>query len=247
MPVTHQSEAIVLRSWPFGEADLLLSLFTREQGIVRGIARHAMRSRKRFGGALEPLTEVRATWAERPRQDLVRMDQLDILWSPLREPVDYGRATALAVVAEVLEAALPERAPEDDVYRLALAVLKRMRNDSIFLPTTYFLLWMPRLLGWMPDLHRCATTGEPLRTTSSVYFSPTRDGLFLPQHRPAGSLPLTAESLALAIDLFRNPVTAFLEEDWPRTRAADLRRFASTVLERHLEERLLSIRTLARL
>ena len=246
MPPSHQSEAIVLRSWPFGEADLLLSLFTREQGIVRGIARHAMRSRKRFGGALEPLTEVRATWTERPRQDLVRMDHLDILWSPLRDPIDYARATALAIVAEVLEAALPERAPEDDVYRLSLAVLKRMRTDSIFLPATYFLLWMPRLLGWMPDLNRCAATGESLRTAPVVYFSPHRDGLFVPQHRPPGSLPLSAASLAFAVDLFRNPITVFEHEDWPRSRATDLRRFASTVLERHLEERLLSLRTLAR-
>ncbi len=225
----------------------MLSIFTREQGIVRGIARHAMRSRKRFGGALEPLTEVRATWAERPRQDLVRMDQLEILWSPLREPVDYARATALAVVSEILEAALPERAPEDDVYRLALAVLKRMRNDSVFLPATYFLLWMPRLLGWMPDLNRCAASGEPLRPAATVYFSPTRDGLFLPQQRPAGSLPLSAESLALANECFRSPITTFADQDWPRTRAVDLRRFASTVLERHLEDRILSVRTLARL
>ena len=247
MPVTHQSEAIVLRSWPFGEADLLLSIFTREQGIIRGIARHAMRSRKRFGGALEPLTEVRATWTERPRQDLVRMDHLDILWSPLRAPVDPARATALAVVAEVLEAALPERAPEDDVYRLALAVLKRTQNDSIFLPATYFLLWVPRLLGWMPDLNRCAASNEHLRAAANVYFSTSVDGLFLPQYRPGGSLPLSAASLALAVDMFRHPITTFEDAEWPRTRAADLRRFASTMLERHLEERLLSVRMLARL
>ena len=247
MPRTHQSEAIVLRSWPFGEADLLLAIFTREQGIVRGIARHAMRSRKRFGGALEPLTEVRATWTERPRQDLVRMDSLEILWSPLRDPVTYTRAAALAVVGEVLEAALPERAPEDDIYRLATAVLRRMRGEDLLLPTTYFLLWIPRLLGWMPDLNRCAASGEPLRLASTVYFSPARDGLYLPLHRLGGSLPLAGESLALAGEIFRNPITAFADQDWPRTRAADLRRFASTALERHLEDRLLSLRTLARL
>ncbi len=246
MPTLHQSDAIVLRTWPFGEADLIVAIFTREQGIVRGIARHAMRSRKRFGGALEPMTEVRATWAERPRQDLVRLDSLEILWSPLREPVDYPRATALAVVAEVLEAALPDHAQEDDVYRLALAVIKRIHGEAPYLPITYFLLWTSRLLGWLPDLHHCATSNEPLRG-HTAYFSPNRDGLFAPAHRPGGSLPLAADSLSTAIDIFRNPITAFPLQQWPRTRAADLRRFASTVLERHLEERLLSLRTLARL
>jgi DNA repair protein RecO (recombination protein O) len=246
MAAIHQSEAILLRTWPFAEADLLVSLFTREQGVVRGVARHAMRSRRRFGGALEPMTEVRATWREKPKQDLVGLDQLEILWSPLREPVDLARATGLALVAEVLESALPDRAPEDDVYRLALAVAKRMRGDNVFLPATYFLLWINRLLGWMPDLSRCSATGASLRG-QTAYFSPVRDGLFAAQARPQGSLPLSAESLRLAEDMFRNPITAFEGQAWPRGRAADLRRFAGAMLERHLEERLQSLRMLAKL
>ena len=62
--IQRQGEAIVLRAWPFHEADLLVSLFTREQGRVRGVARHAMRSRRRFGGALEPMTVARAWFAD---------------------------------------------------------------------------------------------------------------------------------------------------------------------------------------
>lgn len=236
----------MLRTWPFGEADLVVALFTREQGIVRGVARHAMRSRRRFGGALEPMTEVRATWAERPRQDLVRLDQLEILWSPLREPVDYTRATALAVVAEVLETVLPDRAPEDDVYRLALACVKCMRGDAAYLPVTYFLLWVLRLLGWMPDLRVCAASREPLRG-NAVYFSPVRDGLFTEAQRPSGSVLLSGESLAVAEQIFRKPISAFRDEDWSRSRSADLRRFAIATLERQMEEPLTSVRALAKL
>lgn len=246
MAAVHQSEAILLRTWPFAEADLLVSFFTREQGVVRGVARHAMRSRKRFGGALEPMTQVRATWAEKPKQDIVRLDQLEILWSPLRDPIDFTRATGLALIAEVLEAALPDRAPEDDVYRLAVAAAKRMRGDNVFLPATYFLLWINRLLGWMPDLSRCALSGVNLRG-AAAYFSPVRDGLFSTQARPQGSIPLSPESCRLAEEIFRNPITAFESQPWPRSRAADLRRFAGATLERHLEERLQSLRMLARL
>ena len=246
MATVHQSEAILLRTWPFAEADLLVSLFTREQGVVRGVARHAMRSRRRFGGALEPMTEVRASWTEKPKQDLVGLDQLEILWSPMREPVDFARATGLALVAEVLEAALPDRAPEDDVYRLALAVAKRMRGDNVYLPATYFLLWINRLLGWMPDLSRCSASGVSLRG-QGAFFSAVRDGLFAAAVRPQGSLPLSAESLRLAEEMFRNPITAFEGQPWPRGRAADLRRFAGAMLERHLEERLQSLRIMAKL
>ena len=96
--IERQGEAIVLRVWPFQEADLLVSLFTREQGRVKGVARHAMRSRRRFGGALEPMTYVRATYAERPKQELMRLDAFEILSSPLSRPVDYARTDRKSVV-----------------------------------------------------------------------------------------------------------------------------------------------------
>ena len=88
-------EAIVLRTWPFHEADLLVSLFTREFGRVKGVARHAMRSRRRFGGALEPMTHVKATWAERPKQELVRLDAFEIVTSPMTGRVDLARLAGL--------------------------------------------------------------------------------------------------------------------------------------------------------
>src|ERR1035438_102773 len=73
------SEAVVLRTWPVHEADLIVSFFTRDYGKVRGVAKSALKSRKRFGGALESMTVARAWFAERPRQELVRLDQLEIV------------------------------------------------------------------------------------------------------------------------------------------------------------------------
>src|SRR6266702_2506997 len=67
------SEAVVLRTWPVHEADLIVSVFTRDYGKLRGVAKSALKSRKRFGGALEPMTQARAWFAERPRQDLFRL------------------------------------------------------------------------------------------------------------------------------------------------------------------------------
>src|SRR6266496_1758711 len=69
----RESEAIVLRSYPLREADLLVTLFTRAEGKVRGVARSAKKSKRRFGGALEPLTYVRAFYdvRERDRKSVV--------------------------------------------------------------------------------------------------------------------------------------------------------------------------------
>ena len=103
----HQAEALVLRTWPIHEADMIVSLFTRDQGKIKGVAKAASKSRKRFGGALEPMTHVLANYAEKPRQELVRLDSFEIVSSPLSGAVDYTRAAALGFYAEVLEEILP--------------------------------------------------------------------------------------------------------------------------------------------
>ena len=85
------SEAVILRTWPVQEADLIVSFFTRGYGRMKGVAKAALKSRKRFGGALEPMTVARAWFAERPRQELVRLDQLEIVRSPLSAPPSATR------------------------------------------------------------------------------------------------------------------------------------------------------------
>ncbi len=119
------SEAVVLRTWPVHEADLIVSFFTRDYGRVKGVAKSALKSRKRFGGALEPMTVARAWFAEKPGQELVRLDQLEIVRSPLSSPVDHARMAVLSFFAEVLDEALPEHDPQDAVFRLLLAVLEQ--------------------------------------------------------------------------------------------------------------------------
>ena len=241
--VVHVGEAIVLRTWPFHEADLLVSLFTREHGRVKGVARHAMRSRRRFGGAVEPMTHVRATWAERPRQELVRLDAFEIVSSPMTDAVDFARVAAIELIAEVLNE-LPEGAVEDAVFRLSLAVLAELRVGRVWMPVTYFCLWMNRLMGWMPELGVCVVCGTRLNGTA--WYSAGYDGVTCADDRRPGSIALSAANVAEAGRMFRGTVAGLAEEDWPKLREAELRRFAIETLERHLERRLLSARALAR-
>jgi DNA repair protein RecO (recombination protein O) len=223
--IPYHDEAIVLRTWPFLEADLLVSLFTREQGKVKGLARHAMKSRRRFGGALEPATHVRAHYTERPKQDLVRMDQFEILWSPLSAPIDNLRLAGLQLITEVLEA-MPELAADDNIFRLALTCLTAMQQPpsqtgslasgqleaesqtsgsrqqpapipNIHLAVTYFCLWMNRLMGWMPELGHCAVCGLDLRG-EAVYWSPTADGVTCHDDRRASLSGSAGRSLSAA-------------------------------------------------
>lgn len=243
-------ESIVLKSWPLHEADLVVSLLTREAGKVKGIAKSGAKSRRRFGGALEPMTHVLASYAEKPRQDLVRLDSCEIVASPLSDVMDYPRAAALAFYTEVLEEALPERDPQDAIFRLTLTVLDQTRKEHIWMPLTYFSLWIPRLLGWLPELSRCTVCEEPL-VERAAYFHSHTDGLMCETHRGIGARTLSAESLMLAQRMFRQPVAKFAAEGedapWPAARAADLRKFTTEALERHLERRLRSLEALRQL
>jgi DNA repair protein RecO (recombination protein O) len=240
------SDAVILRTWPVHEADLIVSFFTRDYGKLRGVAKSALKSRKRFGGALEPMTLARAWFVERPRQELARLDQLEIHRSPLSLPVDAARMTALSLYAEILDEALPERDPQETVYRLLVAVLDHTTAEQPWMPVTYFVLWMTRLMGLLPDVSHCTVCGEPLRP-NEVFFATHADGLFCAIHRSTNANPLSEDSWRLAQRMLKQPIAAFAEEPWPRRRAQDLRRFAIQALERHMERKLRTAEALARL
>jgi DNA repair protein RecO (recombination protein O) len=240
------SDAVVLRTWPVRESDLIVSFFTRDYGRMSGVAKAALKSRKRFGGALEPMTVARAWFAERPRQELVRLDQLEIIHSPLSAPVDPVRMTVLSLYAEVLDETLPERDPQETVFRLVASVLEQTTVEHPWMPLTYFLLWMTRLTGLLPDIAHCIVCGEVLHP-GETWFHSYSDGLFCALHRNGNSSVLAADSWQLAQRMLRAPVAAFAAEPWPRRRAQDLRRFALQSIERHIERGLRTAEALARL
>jgi len=265
------SEAVVLRTWPVHEADLVVSFFTRDYGLLRGIAKSALKSRKRFGGALEPMTVARAWFAQKPRQELVRLDQLEILSSPLSRPVDLTRMATLSFYAELLDGSLPEHDPQETVYRLLISVLEQTHAQpaaphgpvaSSWMALSYFQLWMTRLTGLLPDLTRCTVcsaalqaagpataTGEPHpgNTNAGIFFYPASDGLYCPLHRTPAAQQLSSDSWQMALRMLRAPVASFAPEPFPRRRCQDLRRFTLQSLERHLEKKLRSAEALARL
>ena len=173
-----ESEAIVLRTYPMRESDLLVTLFTRLEGKVRGVARAAKKSKRRFGGALEPLTYVRAIYDERERQELVRLDSCEVIESPMATEVGYSRAVALGHVAELLEELLPDREASDAVFRLTLSVLRELRGTTLWMPLTYFQLWMTRLMASCRNCPSAWSADDRLRE-SGPFITLWRTALFV--------------------------------------------------------------------
>ncbi|MGC2209545.1 MAG: DNA repair protein RecO [Candidatus Korobacteraceae bacterium] len=245
MPL-KQSEAIVLLTYPLREADLLVTLFTRLEGKIKGVAKSAKRSRKRFGGALEPLTCVRAYWQDRAGSDLSRLESCDVLLSPLSAPMDYPRLVALTHIAEMLDELLPGGEPNDGIFRLAWAVLQSLESGPIWLPIAYFDLWMLRLMGFLPPLDQCIECAAPL-AGQPAFFHALCDGLTCSAHRRIASSEMSVESRSLAALIFRNPVGRIASEPTPTSRLADLRKFLMQILHRHLDRHLQTAAQLDRL
>jgi DNA repair protein RecO (recombination protein O) len=235
----RESEAIVLRTYPMREADLLVTLFTRLEGKVRGVARSAKKSKRRFGGALEPLTYVRAYYDGRERQELVRLDACEVLASPLASEVSYPRAIALGHIAELLDELLPDHEANDAIFRLTLSVLQVLTGPEIWMPVTYFELWLTRLVGFLPELSECVVCGRNLNG-NRAYFHALADGLMCPDDKRLASSEISADSRVLAAQIFRSPVDTFVGMPWPKSQCADLRKFLIQTLQRHIEKKLIT-------
>jgi len=155
--------AYVLKTQELGEADLIVTLLSENSGSVRGVARSARKSRRRFGGALEPLTEVQARWSERAGRELHRIEALDLVRSHAPLQADPGLQAVCAVLAEIAGHMVREAQPDPKGYRLLGAVLTALEGGlDPWIAIRYFEYWTLRLHGLLPDLASCGGCGRGL-------------------------------------------------------------------------------------
>ena len=152
MPV-RVSEAFVLRTYPFKEADLIVSFFTRDQGKLRGVARRARRPKGGFGASLERLSQVRLSYFQRENRELVTLDNCELIRSQFGLQSNYEAGVVLDFMAEVSEQLLPDAEASERFYRLIAAVVDHIHSTGeIWTAALYFSIWAVRLSGFLPDL-----------------------------------------------------------------------------------------------
>jgi recombinational DNA repair protein (RecF pathway) len=146
MPL-HASDAVILRTYALGESDRIVVFLTRDRGKKRGVAKNARQSRRRFGGALEPLTCGRITYRERERQDLVFVQDV----APTRSPLTAADGDALSYVgyfAELIDECSPENDASEPLFRLSTSIVEAMIiGVPVDALARYFEFWLLRLQG----------------------------------------------------------------------------------------------------
>ena len=147
------SESFVLRTYPFAEADLIVSFFTRDQGKLRGVAKRARRPKSNFGSGLERLSQARVTYYQKETRELVTLSSCELIRSQFDLVADYTASVALDYLAEVSEQLLPPAEANERFFRLLIAVLEHVHaRGDVWAAVTYFSLWAVRLSGYLPDL-----------------------------------------------------------------------------------------------
>ena len=146
MPL-HTTEALILRTYKLGESDRIVVFLTRDRGKKRGVAKNARQSRRRFGGALEPLTYGRVGYVERERRELVRLDYVEALRSPL-SAIDGEALGYVSYFAELIDEWAQESDPNEPLFRLGVSMVDAMAKGAPIEPLArYFEFWLLRLQG----------------------------------------------------------------------------------------------------
>jgi DNA repair protein RecO (recombination protein O) len=232
----RETEAIILKTFPLGEADRLVSFLGRTSGRMRGVAAGARRIKNRYGSTLELLAHAQLWYVERETRDLVRIQQADLLESFNKSQSDYALSTGLALVSEVVEQVLPEHEASEPMFRLILLTVREIeRRSSLGLPLSYFAFWTVRLAGWLPRFDACSTCGKPFGREVAWQASWT-PGLMCAEHRRSGMKPVSYEARVLA-ERFTGERLDKLEV-LPEAPAAELREAALNWIEHHTERKL---------
>ena len=166
-------EAILLGSMDYREADRIVTLFTLEQGKLKGIARGAKRSSRRFGCALEPFTRISVQLGL--ATGLVRLEEADIITSHPRILDDLVKIAHAGYACESVDLLMPEGLPNPRLYRLLSAYLEHL--DTVSADSSdrrFFQVNLLNILGYRPPLENCATCGDDLmKTTTGLHAGPT--------------------------------------------------------------------------
>jgi DNA repair protein RecO (recombination protein O) len=234
VPGTFKTEAVVLRSIRYGEADRVLHLYSADRGRVGAIAKGARRMRSRLGGRLEPLARVKLVLHE-GRGDLCTVTAADTVNAhpalrESRQPLERA-ASACDAVLRLFDSAEPNR----PAYNLLCNQLALLDSDPEAATRAQSLAFRVKLLlaaGFAPELASCASCGE---ADDLGGFSPAAGGVVCASCE-AGSFPLGADAHAFLVSALARPLSEAPAAPEPALARAD--RAIAETLEHHAHVRL---------
>lgn len=203
----HQSDSIILKTYPLGEADRIVAFFSRDFGKMRGVANGARKMKNRFGASLEPLAHSRIEFFEKENRDLVRIQAADLLDSPMKLFEDYDRAVCAGRVVELMDRFLPEHEPQDAVFRLVRMTVRALEQGCpIDFAACYFEVWMLRLAGVFPDLFACSVCSRHMDLDATRFLAPGLQAVICSACDHGAATGILGDVVHLVYRILKNPL-----------------------------------------
>ena len=200
MAIRHD-RGVVLRSYPFGEADRVVVLLSPYRGKVRAVVKGIRKTTSRFGGRLESFAVVEVVVYEGRSLDTITQVETVEAFPRLRS--DLGRVTAAAVMSEGIDAVAQEGEPSVALFDLlveGLGALEAGPLSADLVPA--FLLHLADVVGVGPSLDVCASCG---RGDVVDRFSFAAGGAVCATCRPEGAGPSPRGRRRLPLRSHRRP------------------------------------------
>jgi len=171
--------AIILKKVAYGEADLIVTFFGREEGRLSGIAKHARASQKRFGGALELGSIVDLRYTSRYSSDLVRIEDANVTTPTVGILQSLGRIAAMSKALELALAFLPERQSASEKFDYLVQYITVLtKSEPTFTSALAFELKWLSYVGYQPALDGCMNCGGQGGLEGTWSFSISHGGIF---------------------------------------------------------------------
>ncbi|HUF05058.1 MAG TPA: DNA repair protein RecO [Aridibacter sp.] len=157
-----ETEGLVVRTYPLADADKIVVLLTRDDGIVRGVAKGAKRLKSRFGSGLEPFSVVRVSYFRKEERELVTITHTELERSYFSIASDPLFLQHFSYAAELLQSFAPPHDPNERLYNMTKICLETAAEDTSILPAVlvYFETWLLKLGGFLPTWDRCSECGK---------------------------------------------------------------------------------------
>ncbi len=159
MPGLYKDEGVILGRIKLGEADRIVTIFTRDNGKVRAVAKGVRKTKSRFGGRLEPFTLVDLMFYRGRSLDTITAASVIEPFKAVRD--DYDAFTAACALAEVVDKVSEERERAYSTYSLLLAGLSALAQGKVTTTVPAFIVKLLSVSGFHPSLGVCAGCGDP--------------------------------------------------------------------------------------
>jgi len=228
----RHDQAIVLRSYPFGEADRVVVLLSANRGKIRAVAKGVRKTKSRFGGRLEPFSHVDLVLYEGRNLDTITQAEVIEAFPRLRQDLD--KMLAAGAMVELLDAVAQEDEPSLRAFTLLQRSLKALEAGPVHPDlVTAFLLKSADVVGIAVALEACAGCG----TLEGLHrFAFSAGGVLCDKCRTPGAVVLRDGLIDYLAALATTPLEALPESD-PR-HSTDALGVARRFLEYHLDRRL---------